>query len=138
MFDDGRDRIARQLVSRHIGSQQSGQGLARVLDRLQKQAGIPSARRLRIEGRRNTFVGEHRPRQVTEMHQPAAAVEPVHREMPPHHTHEDNLELIEVFITLAETLEIPLRGIAKYRRALERFAKEMLAKDPHADLRGFL
>ncbi|MBW8833355.1 MAG: hypothetical protein JF606_29075, partial [Burkholderiales bacterium] len=138
MFDDGRDRIARQLLTLHMNSQQGSQGLAQVLDRLQKQADIPSARRLRVEGSRRTFVGEHRPTQATEMRQPAAAEEPAHGEMPPHDIHEDNFELIDVFMMLAETLLLAPQTIAGYRRALERFANEMLAKDPYADLRSFL
>ncbi|MBW8832318.1 MAG: hypothetical protein JF606_23500, partial [Burkholderiales bacterium] len=138
MFDDGRDRIARELLSRHIQSRHGSPKLIPVLDRLQEQAGIPSARRLRVEGYRRTFVGEHRPGRATEMHQPAAAVEPVHREMPTHDTHEDNLELIDVLITHAEIFEFAQRTIRQYRFALARFAMDMLAKDPHADLRGFL
>ncbi|MBW8833214.1 MAG: hypothetical protein JF606_28310, partial [Burkholderiales bacterium] len=138
MFDNGRDRLARELLTQHIGSQERSQGLAHVLDRLQEQAGIPSARRLRVKGHQRTFVGDHRPGQATELRQPAAAAEPAHREMPPHHTHEDNLELIEVFVTLAETLKLAPGTIANYRRALARFATEMLAVNPHADLRGFL
>ncbi|MBW8832319.1 MAG: hypothetical protein JF606_23505, partial [Burkholderiales bacterium] len=138
MFVNGRDRLARELLTRHMGSQHGGQRLALVLDRLQKQAGIPSARRLRIEGYRRVFVGEHRPTQATEMQQPAAAVEPAHEEMPLHDTQEDNLELIDVFNMLAETLGLATQTIASYRRTLARFAKEMLADDPHADLRGFL
>ncbi|MBW8833171.1 MAG: hypothetical protein JF606_28090, partial [Burkholderiales bacterium] len=120
-------------------SQEGGQGqLAHVLDRLQEQADIPSARRLRIEGYSYTFVGEHRPSPATDMRQPAAAAEPAHEEMPPHDTHEDNLELIDVFIALAEAAGLAARTIADYRRALERFARDMLADNPHADLRGFL
>ncbi|MBW8827849.1 MAG: hypothetical protein JF606_00100, partial [Burkholderiales bacterium] len=138
MFDDGRDQIARQLLSRHIQSGHGSSGLEPLLDRLQQQASIPSARRLRVEGRRYTFVGEHRPGQATEMHQPAAAVEPVHREMPPHDAHEDNLELIDVFIALAEAVGLAQKTLEQYRPALARFAREMLAKDSHADLRGFL
>ncbi|MBW8832891.1 MAG: hypothetical protein JF606_26570 [Burkholderiales bacterium] len=139
MFADGRDRIARQLLTLHMESQKGGQGqLARVLDQLQEQAGILSARRLRIEGYSYTFVGEHRPSPATEMHQRAAAAEPAHGEMPPHETHEDNLELIDVLITLAEAVELAQGTIRKYRLALQRFARDMLAKDPHADLRGFL
>ncbi|MBW8833112.1 MAG: hypothetical protein JF606_27770, partial [Burkholderiales bacterium] len=138
MFDDGRDRLARQLLTRHIGSRERGQVLAHVLDRLQEQVGIPSARRLRVESYLRTFVGEHRPTQATEMQQPAAAAGPAHGEMPSHDIHEDNLELIEVFIMLAETLLLAPQTIAGYRRALERFANEMLANDLHADLRGFL
>ncbi|MBW8832870.1 MAG: hypothetical protein JF606_26460 [Burkholderiales bacterium] len=65
-------------------------------------------------------------------------MEPVHREMPPHDTHEDNLELLDVLITQAETFELAPRTIADYRRALARFARDMLADDPQADLRGFL
>jgi hypothetical protein len=138
MFDDGRERLARQLQTRHIGSQPGSRRLAYVLDRMQEQAGIPTARRLRVEGHRDTFVGEHRPSQATEMRQPAAAVEPAHGEMPAHDTHEDNLEMIEVFTMAAETLMLAPRTIAKYGLALARFAKEMLADNPHADLRGFL
>ncbi|MBW8833531.1 MAG: hypothetical protein JF606_30005, partial [Burkholderiales bacterium] len=105
---------------------------------MQKKAEIPSARRLRVKGYRSTFVGDHRPTQATEMQQPAAAAEPAHGEMPPHETHEDNLELIDVFIALAEAAGLAARTIRDYRRALERFASDMLADDPHADLRGFL
>ncbi|MBW8832838.1 MAG: hypothetical protein JF606_26280 [Burkholderiales bacterium] len=137
MFHNGRDRIARQLLSQHIQSQHRSSSLVPLLDRLQEQAGIPSARRLRVEGR-NTFIGEHRPGRATEMHQRAAAVEPVHREMPPHDTHEDNLELINVFVTLAESVELGQGRIRKCRLALTRFARELFADDPHADLRGFL
>jgi len=46
MVDDGRARLARELLMRHIGSQQGGAELQRVLVRLQEQAGIPAARRL--------------------------------------------------------------------------------------------
>ncbi|MBW8833128.1 MAG: hypothetical protein JF606_27860, partial [Burkholderiales bacterium] len=138
MFDNGRDQLARQLLTDHMGSQQGDQGLAHLLDRLQEQADIPSERRLRIEGHRNTFVGEHRPGQAMQMHQPVAAVEPAHREMPPHDTHEDNLELIEVFIARAKALLLSQRTMTNYRRALARFATEMLVNDPTADLRGFL
>ncbi|MBW8827906.1 MAG: hypothetical protein JF606_00420, partial [Burkholderiales bacterium] len=138
MFYDGRDQLARQLLTKHMESQQGGQRLARVLDRLQEQADIPSAHRLRLEGCRYTFVGEHRPSQVMEMRQPAAAEEPAHGEMPPHDIQEDNLEIIEVFIKRAETLLLARPTIGSYRRALERFAKEMLADDPAADLRGFV
>ncbi|MBW8833083.1 MAG: hypothetical protein JF606_27620, partial [Burkholderiales bacterium] len=138
MCDDGRDKIARQLLSQHIQSQHGSPKLVSVLDWLQEQASIPSARRLRVEGFRLTFVGEHRPSQATEMRQPAAAVEPAHWEMPPHDTHEDNRELIEVFIALAKTRSLARSTIANYRLALERFVKEMLADDPHADLRDFL
>ncbi|MBW8827843.1 MAG: hypothetical protein JF606_00070, partial [Burkholderiales bacterium] len=143
MFDGVRDQIARQLLSRHIQSRHiqsrhGSSGLEPLLNRLQEQASIPSARRLRVEGYRYTFVGEHRPGQATEMHQPAAAVEPVHREMPSHETHEDNLELIDVFIALAESLELAPERLLRCRLALARFAREMLADDPHADLRGFL
>ncbi|MBW8833067.1 MAG: hypothetical protein JF606_27525 [Burkholderiales bacterium] len=138
MFNNGRDRLARQLLTLHMESREGGQGLAPVLDRLQEQADIPSARRLRIEGYSHTFVGEHRPSPATEMRQPAAAAEPAHGEMPPHETHEDNLELIDVFIALAEAVGLAERTIGDYRRALERFAMEILAKYPHADLHGFL
>ncbi|MBW8832836.1 MAG: hypothetical protein JF606_26270 [Burkholderiales bacterium] len=138
MFDNGRDEIARQLLSLHIQSRHGSSRLTPALDRLQEQADIPSARRLRVEGYRRMFIGEHRPTQATEMHQPAAAVEPVHREMPPHDTQEDNLELIDVFVTLAESVGLAQRTTKKYRLALERFARDMLADDPHADLRGFL
>ncbi|MBW8827945.1 MAG: hypothetical protein JF606_00640, partial [Burkholderiales bacterium] len=139
MFDGVRDQFARQLLSLHIHiqSQHGSTRLVPVLDRLQERAGIPSARRLRVEGFR-TFVGEHRPGQATEMPQPAAAVEPVHREMPPHDTHEDNRELIDVFIALAEAVGLAQGTTTNCRLALARFAREMLAKDPHADLRGFL
>ncbi|MBW8833066.1 MAG: hypothetical protein JF606_27520, partial [Burkholderiales bacterium] len=109
MFNNGRDRLARQLLTLHMESQEGGQGLAHVLDRLQEQACIPSARRLRIEGYSYTFVGEHRPSPATEMQQPAAAAEPAHGEMPPHDTHEDNLELIDVFIALAEAAGLAAR-----------------------------
>ncbi|MBW8832402.1 MAG: hypothetical protein JF606_23980 [Burkholderiales bacterium] len=137
MFDDGRDRLARQLLTGHMESQEGVQGLAHVLDRLQEQACIPSERRLRIEGYRYTFVGEHRPTQAP-LQQPAAAAEPAHGEMPPHDTHEDNLELIDVFIALAEAAGLAQRTTTNYRLALTRFARDMLAKDPPADLRGFL
>jgi len=49
MVGDGRARIARQLLSRHGSSR-----LIPVLDQLQDQAGIPSARRLRGRRSRNT------------------------------------------------------------------------------------
>jgi hypothetical protein len=68
----------------------------------------------------------------------------VQNSFPEYQASRDNLKLIEVFITLAEalsrtpTLSLAPSTIENYRSALARFAKEMLADNPHADLRGFL